>query len=235
MYKLIPINKFFIYVLRDPRTGEPRYIGQSSAGLKRPKSHQLPSSIKSHSRHLHNWITQLKRLNMNYEIVVIERFFSSKPLNQAETYWISTLRKQGYRLLNISDGGGTSGLSGKHLSDEHKSALRIGWQKRKAKGLLRNRESYRIMGLKTRGRKQTSGWIEKRTQKLKGRNLSEEQKTKISYSLKGKPASLNTAANLRKLAEKRTPEYTAWLGRKGAAHRWKKEFTESEPMSKFIN
>ena len=229
----IPINRFFIYALRDPRTGEPRYLGQSSAGLKRPKSHQLLSSVKSHSRHLHNWISQLKQLGIDYEIIIVERFFSAKPLDRAETYWIATLRSQGYHLLNVSDGGGASGLSGKHLSDEHKAALRIGWQKRKTKGLIRSPESYRLMGLKTRGRKQTATWIENRTVKLRGRTISEEHKTKISSSLKNKPAPYNTATNLRTLAAKRAPEYTAWLGRKGAANRWKKEFIEPEPANKF--
>jgi hypothetical protein len=174
-------------------------------------------------------------MGMEYEIIIVERFFSAAPLDQAETYWIATFRGQGYRLLNVSDGGGAAGLSGKHLSEEHKIALRIGWQKRKSKGLLRNHESYRIMGLKTRGRKQTKGWVESRTAKLRGRTLPEEQKLKISLSLKNRPASPNTASNLRAHAAKRTPEYTAWLGRKGAANRWKKEFTEPEPINKFLS
>ena len=229
MSKLLPFDRFFIYALRDPRTGEPRYIGQSSAGMKRPKAHALPSSEKSHSRHLHNWVCLLKGLGLMYETIVIERFSSAEPLDKAESYWIRTLREQGYRLLNVSDGGGATGLSGRSLSEEHKTALRAGWISRKAKGLVRSREDYAAQGLRTRGRKQSAEWVKKRTDKLRGRSLSGEQKRKLSEALKGRPAPENTARNLRKMSSELTPEYVSWMGRKGSARRWGKEFNEPEP------
>jgi group I intron endonuclease len=120
-------------------------------------------------------------------------------------------------------------LTGIPLSEEHKASLRAGWVERKKRGLLRSRESYQTQGVKTKGRKQSPEWVAKRTAKLRGRTLPESQKQQISKTLKGKPASEGTAKNLRKMAAERTPEYTAWLGRKGAAKRWGRPFTEPAP------
>jgi len=120
-------------------------------------------------------------------------------------------------------------LTGIPLSEEHKTALRGGWEKRKAKGLLRSRESYEAQGVKTKGRKQSSEWIAKRVEKLKGRTLSETHKQRISKTLEGRSASEGTARNLRIIAAARSSRLTAWLGRKGAAKRWGKEFNEPRP------
>lgn len=123
----------------------------------------------------------------------------------------------------------SAALTGIPLSEEHKASLRAGWEERKRKGLLRTAESYRLQGEKMKGRKQSAAWVEKRTAKLRGKALSEEQKQKISDTLKGRPASPGTATNLRQQAASRSPEYTAWLGRKGAAKKWGKPFVEPPP------
>lgn len=119
--------------------------------------------------------------------------------------------------------------TGVPLSEEHRTSLRAAWVKRKEKGLLRSRKSYEAQGVKTKGRKQTQEWVSKRAIKLKGRTLSENQKRQISKTLQGRPASVGTAQNLRKIAAGRSQELTAWLGRKGAAKRWDKEFSEPRP------
>src|SRR5208337_1577288 len=123
-----------------------------------------------------------------------------------------------------------SALKGKPLSEEHKSALRDGWVKRKQKGLLRSKASYKTMGQKVRGRKQSPEWIARRTASLTGRTLSSKQREKISQSLRGRPAAKGTAENLRRMAASLTAEYRTWLGKKGAAKRWNKEFNEPKPL-----
>jgi hypothetical protein len=44
------VSKFIVYALFDPRDGELRYIGKSSQGLKRAKSHIKNADLKRHGR-----------------------------------------------------------------------------------------------------------------------------------------------------------------------------------------
>jgi group I intron endonuclease len=91
------------------------------------------------------------------------------------------------------------------------------------------------MSLTRKGRKQNPEWVAKRLAWHKDQPISEEQKNHISATLEGRPASPGTARNLRKIAASRTPEYTAWLGRKGAASRWGHEFNEPKPTQLLIS
>lgn len=229
LQKLIPTDRFLIYGLKDPRDGRLRYVGQSSSGMLRPSTHMHPSSAQEQNPHFRNWISNLRKHNIVYVIVIIERFFHTEDLDKAEMYWIKNLRTNGCDLLNYSDGGGAKGLAGKSLSEEHKLALRKGWITRKNKGLIRSKESYILQGEKSKGRTQSKEWIENRAAKLRGRPLSESHKGKLSLSLKGKPASENTAKNLKSMSARMTSEYRGWLGRRGAATRWGLEFTEIPP------
>jgi hypothetical protein len=233
LQQLAPTDRFLIYGLKDPRDGRLRYVGQSSTGMQRPRSHLQPSSAKEQNPHFRNWISNLKKSEISYTIEVIARLFSAAELDDAEVYWIKTLRTQGLDLLNYSDGGGASGLAGKSLSAEHRLALKAGWIKRKAKGLLRSRASYEAQAIKTKGRKQSSEWVENRARKLRGRTLSDAQKQRISATLKDRPATEGTAKNLRSYSARMTPEYRIWLSKRGAASRWKKEFTDPEPEIRY--
>ena len=90
-----------------------------------------------------------------------------------------------------------------------------------------------LMSKVRKGKKQSAEWVTKRTMGLKGRTMSQFQKDKISATLKGRPASRGTAANLRKIAAGLTPEYIRWLGKRGAASRWGKGFLEPRPEQRF--
>jgi hypothetical protein len=84
----------------------------------RPLSHKCPSVLKKRTTHFRNWVNSMGRDGVTYEILVLERFFSADPLNDAEVKWINTLRSQGYRLINYTDGGG--GTRGWKHSEETK-------------------------------------------------------------------------------------------------------------------
>ena len=90
-----------------------------------------------------------------------------------------------------------------------------------------------LMSIARKGKKQSAEWVSKRTSGLKGRPIPIKHRKKISDALTGRPASEGTACNLRKVASLRTPEYIAWLGRKGAASRWGSMFTEPKPNKCF--
>ena len=95
-----------IYGLLDLRTGELRYVGQSTSGLVRPRAHALPSTLsKEKNTHKANWIRLLQRQGLQYEILIVEEC-SVVELDEYERFWISYFRFVGCRLLNLTDGGG---------------------------------------------------------------------------------------------------------------------------------
>lgn len=94
--------KFLIYALRDPVTGEYRYIGKSSSGMRRPKKH-AELARNGERGHKANWIRSLQAIGRRYEIVVLEEVIESE-LNARETFWITFYKPFGL-LTNISDGG----------------------------------------------------------------------------------------------------------------------------------
>lgn len=85
----------FVYGLVDPRDQAIRYIGQTSRGLERPRSHWLGSS----SYAVNVWVDELKALGLEFEIVVLE--YVPKPeLRDAEARQIQKAADVGAPLLN---------------------------------------------------------------------------------------------------------------------------------------
>jgi len=164
------------------------------------------------------------------ERIILQHWPSEEEAFEAEKLLIAVYGRvdQGTGVLrNLTDGG--DGGPAWEPSEERRAALRAGWEKRRANGRLRSKESYKVQGEKTRGRKQSREWVLKRAAKLRGRALSKEHKKKLAEALAGKPAPEGTAKNLRRIAASLTPEYRGWLGRKGAAKRWNIKFTDPEP------
>ena len=95
-----------VYALRDPRTEEIRYVGQSMCGLQRARDHFRPSTLaKRENPHTANWLMQLKREGLKPTCEVIETVASPTDLNEAEIFWIAKCRSMGFRLTNILSGG----------------------------------------------------------------------------------------------------------------------------------
>ena len=80
-----------IYGLRDPRTNEIRYVGQSSTGLHRPKQH---AKYKGPARSAkEKWVAKLLRLCLVPEIVILQVLEGPDELNSAEIFWIALGRE----------------------------------------------------------------------------------------------------------------------------------------------
>jgi hypothetical protein len=89
----------YVYTLADPRTDEIRYVG---------KTVNLKNRYADHLRcngtlHVHNWIKQLRNLELKPKIEVLEECNSDWQL--AEIYWIEQLRQWGFNLTNHAIGG----------------------------------------------------------------------------------------------------------------------------------
>jgi group I intron endonuclease len=124
-------------------------------------------------------------------------------------------------------------LRAEQLAIDAFDAVNTGYNIAKVAGSsMRNRthsEATKLQMSRTRrGRKQTSEWVSRRVSSFKGMELSAEHKEKISVALRGR-VSEGTARSLRAIAATRNPDYTAWLGRKGAASRWGVPFHDPKP------
>lgn len=95
-------RRSLVYALRDPRSGEYRYIGKSSSGLCRPRAHARLARLGHHG-HRYNWIRSLFVAGVTYAIDVLEEV-SREYLDSREAWWIAFYRPFGH-LTNVSDGG----------------------------------------------------------------------------------------------------------------------------------
>ena len=92
-----------IYVLKDPRNNEIRYVGRTS----QPLNYRLKAHIgeaRKHIKHVSNWIRSLTKLNL---CPVIEELDSSTWSESAylEVWYISLIKSWGYKLCNHTEGG----------------------------------------------------------------------------------------------------------------------------------
>lgn len=117
------VRDYLIYGLRDPITMEIRYVGKSSCGLTRPKTHCCPSLLKKAKTHVRNWIVSLLEKGLRPNIVVLQRVTTEHEANDAERFWISIGREAlGTRLTNHTAGG--DGVLGFRHSTKTKQRLR---------------------------------------------------------------------------------------------------------------
>jgi len=89
--------KNIIYGLRDPRTDDYWYVGKSTQGMTRPRSH----INQSHNEAVNEWISGLKEDNLLPLIDVLENCNNWSQLLDKEKFWIAKLLKEGHPLLNI--------------------------------------------------------------------------------------------------------------------------------------
>lgn len=185
------MSQNFIYALKDPRTGEVRYIGMTTKGMARPKEHSKLARM-GEKTHKANWIRQLQALDLEYEIDALEKFTNSEALLRAEVGWITHYRKSGANLTNMTDGG--EGL----LNPDKETRSRM------AKASKGNR--YGLGSGANKGRVLTVGHKakiaasrRKQPPPMEGKKHSEETKAKIAASMEGKnrgPRSEETKAKI---------------------------------------
>lgn len=113
-------SKFLVYALVDPRNGEIRYIGKSSSGLKRPKHHFAKSVRLKHQLPIYSWINKLLKMGLVPTIEILEET-DKKTLPFVEMYYIKISKKDGDRLLNLTEGG--DGPTGRPMSQETKERI----------------------------------------------------------------------------------------------------------------
>ena len=156
-------SKFLIYALSDPRTGEIRYVGKSSNGLKRARTHEYPSCLGRERTKCRNWIVSLHALDLKPLIEVVEEHVDHNRLIEAECFWISQFKALGFNLTNHTDGG--EGCLGRKMSSEVKEKLRS-----INLGSTRTESARLKISDAQRGRKQSPVTVAKRSAAMIGKN-----------------------------------------------------------------
>lgn len=133
---------FLIYGLKDPKTGQVRYVGKSSSGMKRPSEHFR--AHKLHKKcHKSSWIKSLAVQGLQPEIIVLETLDSKDALSDAEMKWIAHLKAQGHPLTNHTVGG--EGVSGWKHSPETKNKIGKASKARQTKTWIAQRvQAFRV-------------------------------------------------------------------------------------------
>lgn len=118
----IVMDTIKIYTLSDPITNEIRYIGQTKHSLEE----RLKGHIKSKGKVWRvYWINSLKKRGLIPKIELLEEV-EKEMGSQTEVFWISMFRCWGFKLINLTDGGGTSTTKNIIRSKEWKENIRLG-------------------------------------------------------------------------------------------------------------
>lgn len=121
---------YVIYGLRLSGSTEYRYIGLTTATLKKRLSgHKSQAFTKKSRLAVHCWMRKHGPDLILGEVMEYCPIDDLPYLNYAEKYWIQSLKEFGHRLLNHTDGGeGVLGLpawnKGLPMSEDHKRMLR---------------------------------------------------------------------------------------------------------------
>jgi NUMOD3 motif len=152
-----------IYALCDPKTLEPRYVGQTTRSLDLRLSEHVRQA-RSRDWGVHKWIRSLDPVKPK----IVELECDPPDLDTAERKWIAELKAGGVKLLNLTVGG--NGFGGPHPQEVRE---RIGAS---AKGRKKSLETRRKLSEALRGRKLTQEQIEKMAAAHRGKKLTPEQK-----------------------------------------------------------
>ena len=152
-----------IYILIDPNTLQPRYVGYTSTPLKTRLGKHIGSVNKKRTFNTfkNRWLRKLLKNNQVPKIKSIYKIKDGR-WQYWERYYIALYRSLGYNLTNGTDGG--EGGKGRVMREEQKKKI----------------------GDFHRGKK-ISDWQKQQISKaVKGRKFSKESKKKISKGNKGK-------------------------------------------------
>jgi hypothetical protein len=166
-----------IYCLMDPDSGEIRYVGKTSVGLKRIDQH-LKSARKSNPKtRVQRWISRVVSEGKIPRVAILDYAESDDELCRLEIMWITNCRDCGCNLTNMSDGG--DGNRGFKHSEE---------TKRKLAEISRNLPA--VVRAKQSVAQRAAPFSEKRSKSvsaaLVGKKLSQEHCENISRGKKGK-------------------------------------------------
>lgn len=170
-------REWYIYVLKDPRTDEVRYVGWTVDVEHRYGCHLSPGP-RDRNTYKARWVANLMSQNVKPTIEVIDSGVGE--WQSVERYWILHYRMQGAQLTNTTDGG--QGALGYKPTPETIEKLRAVATGRKA-----TNETRRKMSESRRGKKRSSEFIIKMIGINKGRKHTAEARANMGNRGRGFP------------------------------------------------
>lgn len=133
----------YIYALVDPRNPtDYRYVGQTHKSIETRLKWHIRDACAGFRTHNYNWIRKIIRDGVFPEAIILE-ICNEDTWKERESYWISKIRLEGYRLTNATAGG--DGTVGYHHTQETKDRLRILGRAQKLRPMsVRQRSALRI-------------------------------------------------------------------------------------------
>lgn len=186
-------NSAFIYTLSEPHTRKVRYVGKTFNPKARFSEH-IHRAKRGGKSHVYCWIRTVL-LAGEYPIMDVIEVFHENEISdweQAERFWIETLRFYGCHLTNLDSGGG----SGRRASLS--TRMKIGAYSKKR---VHSTETKAKIAASCKAR-MTDAEKEHLRVKCTGWNQSEETKLRIAASKIGKkrPEHVNAALQAGRLA-----------------------------------
>jgi hypothetical protein len=111
------MEKVKIYALIHPKTKQIKYIGKTKHKLNVRLSQHI--SDKNSKTYKFKWISQLKKLELTPDIILIEEV-DEHSWKEKETMYIELFKSLGYKLTNTSKGGEGGGAIGHKHTKEFK-------------------------------------------------------------------------------------------------------------------
>lgn len=110
-------SQMLVYGLYDPNSHECRYIGLSTTGITRPKSHKYDLTRAFHTNdYKQAWLRKLAEEGKTYYFRVLEFVSKEEELGNCEKKWIAFGRENGWRLTNATEGG-EGPMGDEHLTE----------------------------------------------------------------------------------------------------------------------
>lgn len=206
-----PVTKrVTIYVLKDPRTNEIRYVGKT---VKKDLNKRLIEHCAHQNRtHKYFWISQLKSEGLKPIIESIEKC-TDLDWQEREIYWIQYYKDLNYNLTNSHEGG----MGGHNPSAETRAKISFAnkGRKRSEETKIKMRkpksEEHKAKLIAAQiGRICTEETREKISKGNKGKILSEETREKIAKTSLGR---LHTEETKLKMSQVQKGENNAMYGK----------------------
>lgn len=208
-----------IYVLRDPRTEQIRYVGKTEETLSQRLYDHVYEAKRDHGCDRCIWIRELVTLCLQPVIELLEEC-SAVEWQKRERFWIEYGRTSGWNLTNSSDGG--EGCSGYHLTDEQKAKLSAANKVAQNRPETKAAKSVALLGNKngvgngsSTGMKPSSETIARIAEKNRGQTRSDAQRANISNSKKNRSNGRNGYVTSDEVKEKiRQTNLATWARKK---------------------
>lgn len=186
----------YIYLLRDPITHRPRYIGLTRFPSKRLAQHKC---ARSTNLRLNRWINNLKKVNLTPLMQIIYEADIPELADSMERYFIRVYGADFGDLMNLT-GGGEMAFG---ISDE--TRIKLSEAARARKGAYKMTQAHKdAISRAEKGRiNKNAHYLVAWNKSLRGVPLKEETKKKLSEKLQGRKIPPHTIEAIRNAAIER--------------------------------